>query len=329
MSGAHRTWAVVLAAGDGTRLSALARDARGHAVPKQFCSLNGGHALVHEALQRARQVVSPERVCAIVARQHARYWRWALQTLPGANIIVQPHNRGTAHGVLLSVLSILERDPLARIVFLPADHFVLDENALARALRDLTLHLGRNRDGLTLIGIEPDEVDPELGYIVPGSPSADGSLAVARFVEKPPLPLARRLIDANALWNSFIFAATGTALLALLRARLGASVDDMATALARDAGSGGNLALTELYERLPAVDFSHGVVQHATDRLRVIRAPACGWSDLGTPRRVSDSLRRLAGRAALAHGEPAQAQALDARGLVNLAAEHERLAVAG
>ena len=329
MSDAHGPWAVVLAAGDGTRLAALTRDAGGDAVPKQFCSLNGGRTLLHETLQRARQVASPERVCAIVAQQHSRYWRWALHGLPGGNVIVQPHNRGTAHGVLLSVLSILERDPLAKIVFLPADHFVMDESALARTLRELAPHLSRNPDRLALIGIEPDDADPELGYIVPGPPKLDGSRAVMRFVEKPPLPLAQRLIDANALWNSFIFAAVGTTLLALLRARLGAAVDDMATALARDAQAGGSAALTEFYARLSAVDFSREVVQHTTASLRVIRAPACGWNDLGTPRRVADSLRRLATRAALAHAEPAPAYALGTPAVVNLAAQHERLAVAG
>ena len=122
MNSAARTWAVVLAAGEGTRLASLTRDAAGNAVPKQFCSLNGGRSLVQDAIQRARQVVTLDRTCAIVAEHHARYWRKALHSLPSENIIVQPRNRGTANGVLLSVLSILERDPFARTVFLPADH---------------------------------------------------------------------------------------------------------------------------------------------------------------------------------------------------------------
>jgi mannose-1-phosphate guanylyltransferase len=334
MSASNRTWAVVLAAGDGTRLAALTRDAGGNVVPKQFCSLNGGQPLLHHALQRARHVAPPERVCVIVSKEHARYWRRALDSLPADNVIVQPHNRGTAHGVLLSVLAILERDPLARIVFLPADHFVLDESALARALRDLALHLGHDPEALTLIGIEPDDADPELGYIVPGRALSDGSLTVARFIEKPPRLLARRLIDTKALWNSFIFAATGSTLLALLRARLAASVDDMSTALARDAHSNEAAALTELYERLPVVDFSREVVQHGTMSLRVIRAPACGWNDLGTPRRVTETLRRLAAhltqpRAPRPRAGTAADHCLDVPALVNCVEQHARLALTG
>ena len=325
----NRTWAVVLAAGEGTRLASLTRDASGNSVPKQFCSLNGGSALVHDALQRARYIAPPDQVCAIVAQQHSRHWRKALQSLPARNIIIQPQNRGTANGVLLCVLAILDRDPLARIVFLPADHFVLDESALARALHDLAVHLNHNPDGLTLIGIEPDEADPELGYIVPGRALSDGSRTVARFVEKPPARTARELLEGKALWNSFIFAATGTALLGLLRLQMGTSVDDMATALARDAQSARSSALMELYERLPVVDFSRAVVQQAPQTLRVITAPACGWTDLGTPRRVADTLRRLGDNAPRLRTEPSTIPHMPIPGLINLAAQHARVALTG
>jgi mannose-1-phosphate guanylyltransferase len=321
------TWAVVLAAGDGTRLRSLTTDASGQPVPKQFCSLNGGASLIEETLRRARHVAPAERVCVIVADQHARHWRRLQRGVPERNVIVQPQNRGTAHGVLLSVLAILERDPLARIVFLPADHFVLDENALARALRDLVTHLAHNPDGLTLIGIEPGDPDPELGYIVPGRALSDGSRTVACFVEKPPPAKARELLGAKALWNSFIFGARAAALLGVLRARLGTTVEDMATALARDARDRDARALVQLYKRLALTDFSRDILQPARARLRVIRAPACGWNDLGTPRRVAQTLRLLARRAS--HAPGAARQLLPTPGLINLAARQARLALAG
>ena len=323
------TWAVVLAAGDGTRLAALTTDASGNSVPKQFCSLTGGRTLIEETLQRARHVASPEQVCTIVAQQHAPHWRRLLGSLPRRNVIVQPHNRGTANGVLLSVLSILERDPLARIVFLPADHFVLDENALARALRDLAAVLDHNPDGLTLIGIEPEEADPELGYIIPGRALHDGSRSVARFVEKPAPGAARQLLSARALWNSFIFGARGAPLLGLLRTCLGASVEDMATALARDAQSSGRGAVAEYYEHLPVADFSRDVAQRATQLLRVIRAPACGWSDLGTPRRVAEALGRINALQKHSWDTMPAVRFLVTPGVVNLATQHARLALAG
>jgi len=329
MNGAARTWGVVLAAGEGTRLASLTRDAAGNAVPKQFCSLNGGCSLVQDAIQRARQVVTSERTCAIVAQQHARHWRKALRSLPAENIIVQPQNRGTANGVLLCVLSILQRDPLARIIFLPADHFVLDESALQRSLRELTTSLAHNPDGITLIGIAPDEPDPELGYIVPGRTLSDGSRTVARFVEKPAAPFADELFEKKALWNSFIFGAAGPALLALLRLQMGSAVEEMATALAREVRQPDCTALAELYERLPNVDFSRSIVQQFPSRLRVITAPACGWTDLGTPRRVAETVRRLTQRTPTTTPARCRGRPWTSHGLINLAAQHARLALAG
>ena len=61
-----RRWAVVLGAGDGTRLSTLTTW-RGVAVPKQFCMLNGGPSLLELAVRRAESVVAPENVAVDLA----------------------------------------------------------------------------------------------------------------------------------------------------------------------------------------------------------------------------------------------------------------------
>jgi mannose-1-phosphate guanylyltransferase len=320
----QRTWAIVLAAGDGTRLASLTTDEHGNSVPKQFCSLDGGSSLLHEAMHRARHVAPRERLCVIVAEHHRRYWQSALWATPMSNIIVQPRNCGTANGILLATLKILERDPLARIVFLPADHFVRDEAALAGSLREVATLLTRNPDELLLLGIEPEEADPELGYIVPRREGTDAARGVERFVEKPPAPMARQLLKQGALWNSFIFAAYGPALLGLIRRVQPEIVERLETALARDARLGArSIALAEAYEDLPSVDFSRGVMQGAESRLRVITVPACGWSDLGTPSRVAEALKRF---------EPAPVRRPKAPAMpafINLAAQHARLAMAG
>lgn len=322
----QNTWALVLAAGEGSRLRSLTTDSTGTAVPKQFCSLDGGPSLLQESLHRAQAVAARERVCTVVAEQHRRWWQGGLWSLPAANVIVQPRNRGTALGILLPVLKILARDPLARIVFLPADHYVRDENVLARALGSAVNELARNPNELLLLGIAPEDADPELGYILPGLPDASGALSVERFVEKPDVSAARELIGAGGLWNSFIFAANGCAVLSLLRERLPEIVDQMDTALARDASTRrGASGLAALYDELPEVDFSRHIVQGAERRLRVTPVPRCGWNDLGTPRRVAETIRRLR-----AERPDAVSSALStASAYLNLAAAHARLQMAG
>jgi mannose-1-phosphate guanylyltransferase len=323
MEDRHSSWAVVLAAGEGSRLSLLTTTPSGLSVPKQFCSLRGGASLLHEALKRAGTVATLERTCTIVAAQHRRWWNSPLSLLPAANVIVQPQNRGTGNGILLSLLRILERDPNARLVLLPSDHHVRSEAKLARALRRATAQLSSPSGGVVLLGIEPEESDPELGYILPGNRQSEGNFAVERFVEKPPVTLAHELIGRGGLWNAFIIAATGRALLGLFERRCPEIVREMRWALTRDAQSAtGDQMLAELYEHLPALDFSRVILEGQEMYLRVLPVPPCGWSDLGTPKRVAKTLRGLPFAQRRLNRTHAGSAYLD------LAAQHERLRLA-
>src|ERR1035437_2625900 len=198
------TWAIVLAGGQGTRLSTLTMAANGISVPKQFCSLRGGACLLQEALIRASAVAPMRRICAVVAAQHRRWWHAPLKSLPKHNVVVEPENRGTAFGILLPLLQVLVRDPNANVVVLPADHHFLNEDTLADSLRQAADLAAADADAIYLLGAEPDEPDPELGYIVPAERNGNKSSRVTQFVEKPDAQIARSLQNRGALLNMFI-----------------------------------------------------------------------------------------------------------------------------
>lgn len=315
------TWALVLAAGEGSRLRALTTT-NGVAVPKQFCSLQGGPSLLQEALHRAEAVAPRSRICTIVAEQHRRWWQGPLWSLPSQNIIVQPENRGTAAGLLLPLLHIEARDQEARVVVLPSDHYVGDEATLARALRNATTRIRTGRDDLYLLGIGPDEADPELGYILPSTSDGANGLRVAQFIEKPPATLARSLIERGGLWNAFILVASVRAFVRLFEQRYPDIVAEMRAVVRHDRTDPQiPLAATDLYARLPELDFSRHVLEGAEESLRVLPVPACGWSDLGTPKRVAEALRRL-------DNEERSYTSLNPTAYLSLAAQHARLQMA-
>src|SRR5262245_31154240 len=110
----NQSWAIVLAAGEGKRLRELTMRG-GIDTPKQFCSLRGGRSLLGDALARAARIAPRKRMLVVVAAEHRRFWERELADLPRENVIVQPANRGTAAGVLLPALTVLERDPEARL----------------------------------------------------------------------------------------------------------------------------------------------------------------------------------------------------------------------
>ena len=324
MVDSQHVWALVLAAGEGSRLRMLTTQPCGTAVPKQFCSLHGERSLLEDAIVRASALVAPERICTIVAQQHQRWWSEApeLQRLPANNLIVQPRNRGTGIGVLYALLHILARDPDAQIVLLPADHYVRDESVLHHSLEEALAYVERAPRIPVLLGMEPDEVDPELGYIMPGPADALGGRTVQRFIEKPQPRLAQDLVSAGALWNAFIVVARGSALLEMYLPRHAALSMEMQVVLSRSLSLGlpaaGWPAIVDLYQRVPELDFSRDLLEGREASLCVLRVPPCGWSDLGTPRRVGQTVRLLRQQ----HRHPPQYPRASAD-LINLSSRHE------
>jgi mannose-1-phosphate guanylyltransferase len=280
------TWALVLAAGEGSRLRGLTRNDAGVVVPKQFCSLQGGPCLLQEALQRATAVAALQRVCCVVAEQHRQWWTPILNYLPERNVIAQPHNRGTAYGILLPLLRIVERDPEAVVVLLPADHYLRDEETMAAALRRAADLADSDPGSIYLLGMEPDAPDTELGYILPASHPRMGAVNVLRFIEKPNEIRARVLLDQGALWNVFIMAASVRTLLSLFDA------EPYAAIIAAMRGFEG-ADLESVYRDLQSVDFSREVLQGKESLMKVLTVQHCGWTDLGTPERVGSILEQL------------------------------------
>lgn len=311
-------WALILAGGEGNRLRKLTTKPCGTAVPKQFCSLAGGRALLEDAIARARGIAPADHICTIVAQQHREWWSDMLDDHSAKNVIVQPRNRGTGIGILYSVLHIAARDPAARILILPADHCVLDEQVLRKSLVEALNQLQHGADVPILLGLEPDNSDCELGYILPGGRDGSGTQAVARFIEKPDLALAGEIISEGALWNTFIMAASVRALVDMFMGRYATLALEMqmvvSRALSACAGGAGWPALVDMYERLPSLDFSRDLLEGQESALRLLRVPACGWSDLGTPGRVAETLRRLPPEHSSRHGRTAP--------FVNLATQH-------
>jgi mannose-1-phosphate guanylyltransferase len=297
MSHCERTWVMVLAGGGTVSPDSQNGDMDSDSDRRHCGALLGRQSLLKTTLSRAGLLVPGERICVLINRPERRYWSDSLAGLTRGNIILQPSHRGSAVEILLGVLTILARDPSARIIVLPYHHYVDDERAMASSLLDAATPTAQTRNKLTLVGIKPAEADPELGYIVTGRWFEDGTRSVHRVVNGSGEVRARELVARGALWNSCIFAARGTVLLSILRARLPELVDQMETALARGDGPGGRAnELTRLFARLPSVDFSQVIAQGAEAECRVITSRPCGWSNSGTPRRVAAVARDVGRR---------------------------------
>jgi mannose-1-phosphate guanylyltransferase len=266
--------------------------------------LDGVQSLAEATIARARAIVDPARITTIVSAPHAPHWD-ALSGIALENIIVQPCNRGTAVGLLLPALAIHARDRDARLLILPSDQFVAAESVLEAAMRRALAAVELDHRGFALLGLEAEEPDPELGYIVARAARSPGGLiGVRRFVEKTTPEEARRLCAAGALWNSFIVACRADSMIDLYRAQC--------PALLRELKCHRHADLDHLFRRLDPIDFSRQIVGTQVERVAVMQAPSCGWSDLGSPERLASTFLR---NPSLVHAGARRA----ARHVVNLA----------
>lgn len=278
----HRTdtWALVLAGGDGTRLRAITRLLAGEPIPKQYCRITGERSMLEATLDRVAPLVPPQRTLVIVNHDHLRLAVPQLAGIPGENVLVQPRNRDTGPGIAWSLLEIRRRHPNARVAMFPSDHYVADDAAFRASVERALAVIDRHPDKLALLGIEPEEPSPELGYVMPSGrleTTRGDAFHVASFREKPTPAVAAGLVRAGGLWNSFVMAFRVPRVLALLERCLPATLHalDVASRL-RD-------TLERHYATEPGWNFSNDFLSAIAAELVVVRAEQTGWSDWGTP----------------------------------------------
>ena len=286
-------YVVVLAGGDGTRLGPLTRALYGVELPKQFAVLAGQQSLLQATIDRALMLTRADRISVVVSAHHEARARTQLRAHPEIDVIVQPKNLDTGPGLLLPLIRILERDLLARVIFLPSDHYIPTPAPLIAALRAISVRR------IALVGVTPTGPEVEYGWIVRGRRvGRTDAFEVDRFEEKPPHEVADQLWRRGGLWNTFISTAPVAEYWALARRHLPAH----AAAFERYAGAIGHFdearALAAIYEHMTAANFSRDLLAHAAD-LAVVPVSGTGWSDWGSPARVFASLAGTPGHDAL------------------------------
>lgn len=285
-TGAHdRLWAVVLAAGEGTRLAPLTERLYEERLPKQFAVLAGDRSLLQTTIDRLLPLVPAARTVVVVPVAHEGLARQQLAEHSGIHVVAQPANRGTGPGILLPLAHVLQADPRAHVVVTPSDHYVADAASLTRAISNAAAVTSAP---LTLVGVEADRPETEYGWIETSGELSAGVRRVERFVEKPDLESARVLFERGALWNTFVFAASGRRLWDLAEKMLPVQAA-LIHACVSQAGPQGS-CLARAYAQMQEANFSHAVLER-TPGLAVVAATGCGFSDWGSPARVFESLR--------------------------------------
>ncbi|HEX4826136.1 MAG TPA: hypothetical protein VFV19_17690 [Candidatus Polarisedimenticolaceae bacterium] len=253
-------WTLLLASGEGRGFGDFSIRLSGKNIPKQFWSLDGSGGMLDWAVARAARISPPDRTLAIVRTEHLRWSECALRAVPTANVILEPADRGTAPGILLALMHLGHLEPDATVVLLPCDHHVEGEGMLAEAMGAAAAVAERRPELVVVLGAAAHTRVPGCPWLVPGALASTG-IAVAKR----------------------------SALIALFTATVPDLVADCVT-WSID-GERSRSALRSLYETIPTRDFNRQVLYKAPTSLAVAEIPSCGFTDLGSPGKLSRFLR--------------------------------------
>jgi mannose-1-phosphate guanylyltransferase len=290
-SDASRYAAVILAGGEGLRLSSFTRKIFGYHLPKQFCPLFEGETLLERTMRRTEIVVPPEQTVMVLNRSHEQFYSPLLANYPSHRQLIQPENRGTAPAILCALLSLVENGHKGPVAIFPSDHYVSDDFVFMRHVSDALRAADLAPELVVLLGITPDGPETEYGWIEPGPPVAASDHAlrqinqVRRFWEKPSLDVARDLYSRNHLWNSFIFVGNALNLLSVIASAL-PEMYRLFSGLEAFTGSASDEVLQNIFRTLPSLDFSKNILAEFPAEFSVLSVTGVTWSDLGEPRRL-------------------------------------------
>jgi mannose-1-phosphate guanylyltransferase/mannose-6-phosphate isomerase len=292
---ALRTRAVVLAGGSGTRLWPLSRK---H-FPKQLVDVLGAGSLLQMTVRRLQRLAdveldidaSPIVVCG---SEHRAISAQQMEQLGiGARFIIEPSGRNTAPALSLAALHALEDGGDAVLVVMPADHMIGDVAAFQRAVATATRHA--ERGAIVTLGINPTRPETGYGYIEKGDDIDGQARKIARFVEKPPLEVARSyLTSGKYLWNSGIFVMRASVWLSTLQ-QMQPETYSACTA-AYEAGqdsASGFKPHEQLFADVPSDSIDYAVMENLTrgGEVEGVVVPLdAAWSDLGSWDSVWDAL---------------------------------------
>ena len=290
-------WSIILAGGEGSRMSAFVHRWLGRPTPKQYCAFVGTRSMFRHTLDRASRLTPPDRMVTVVARSHRHDALAQWGDLRGGTILFQPANRDTAAGLFLPLTYIRARAPEATVVLYPSDHFVYPEDRFLETVRRAVLVAESHTDRVVMLGVSPDRLELDYGWIQPGRPfdSRDGEPAqtVRSFLEKPNAAQADAALRAGALWNTLVLAAKVDVLWKLGWQCLPDMMQRFEQLGQAIGGSEETRLLNAMYHDLPMHNLSSDLLQRVPDRLAVIELTGVLWSDWGKPERIAETLRRI------------------------------------
>lgn len=277
-------YAIILSGGIGSRFWPLSRESK----PKQFLNITSDEPLILETVQRVKSLIKKENIYLAANIRHVKRIRESLEGsgIPLRNVLFEPEGKNTFAPIAVLSKVIYELDKNAVIAVFPSDHFVADKKEFIRVFKQ-GVDTAKQKNIVTF-GIKPLTPQTGYGYIRIASrrkaQSAKSCYAVDKFIEKPDLATAKKLIrDKHCYWNSGIFIFRADSLLEELRRY----ASDMYKKIIKIHGIKDCKAL---WHKFANISIDYAIMQKTK---KIVLLPLdCGWTDLGSWQAVYGVLKK-------------------------------------
>ena len=271
-------YSVIMAGGSGTRFWPASR----RILPKQFLSLAGPRTLLQDTVDRCLPWIPLSRVRVVTNATQADEVAREVPGLEPSQIIIEPCGRNTAPCIGLAAIQLLQADPDAVMLVLPADHMIHPVSDFRAAVERAVAIVTDAPETFVLFGAPPTYPATGYGYIERGAQQSEpGAFQVAGFREKPERQVAEEFLRSGRYyWNCGIFVWKAAALIKALEEFQPEIHQGLQRIVLLSQTTGWEHALKVEFPRMPSISIDHGVMEQA--RQVVVLEASFEWDDVGS-----------------------------------------------
>ena len=270
---------VILSGGAGTRLWPKSKKNK----PKQFIDF-GGWTLFQKTLERIKNPIFDYPIIStnisylnLVRRYLSKY------KMKKYKILLEPVKKNTSAAILSSVL--LDEIPFEQpMIFFPADHLIEEVRQFNKAIISNKKYL--DEDNISIFGIKPNLPSSQYGYFLTKKTSK-GFSKVSKFIEKPNLNYAKKIIKKNGYLNSGIIFASKISIINNFRKYQTKTLNFCIDAVCKSRVSNNVYYLNKKsFQRIPEISFDYAILEKSRN-INGIKLNIA-WSDLGSWKEISN-----------------------------------------
>lgn len=282
-------YGLFLAGGGGTRLWPRSRNK----TPKQFLPLFKKRTLTQITSYRFSKILPWKKIyCVTVSNDYKKEILREVPLFVPENVIVEPARRetGPAHG--LGAAYIYKKDPEAVIITESADRLVEPVSHYLKTLQ-VAAKVAFEKKVLIAMGVKPRYPNPGYGHIKRGikveTVNGVNFYKLVKFVEKPPLPLAKKYTASEKYyWNAGQFVWRAQDLLDSLSRHVPKISKGLNKILAAIGTKQERKVIEREYKTMPSVAIDYAVAEKEENFLVV--AGDFFWTDIGDWKEVWENL---------------------------------------